>query len=253
MSESKLTMPNAAWPHQGNLLNSAVRRDIADLNRLFLAHALDPGHGADCWFQLPDGDRRGDSTEVPPEARERAACSPISLFELALPEIDEPPPWRLESVADTDIGSVERTRGETRRSFGLVALGVARRLAESVPFSSRIAFGLGSTSEARLSALTPSDSFRFASWPGLVRPRWPGHARYWSLLAEAAAGTVQGRPVLGLFSGAVPAWPLRARTGHRPIRCGTPRTTDSPSGARRRQPTFLAEAGARTLPFAPLP
>jgi hypothetical protein len=190
MSESKLPLPHTVWPHQGNLLNPAVRRDIADLNRLFLAHALDPGHGADCWFQLPAATVRR-LVEVPPEARERAACSPISLFELALPQDDEAPPWRLESVADTGTQVVDRARGETRRSFGLVALSVARRLAENVPFSSRIAFGLGSTCEARLSALTPSDSFRLASWPGLVRPRWPGHARYWSLLAEAAAGTVQ--------------------------------------------------------------
>jgi len=190
MTELKLMPPNAAWPHQGNLLSPAVRRDIADLNRLFLAHALDPGHGADCWFQLPAVTVKR-LVEVAPEARERAACSPISLFELALPRDDEAPPWRLESVADTDAEFADRARGETRRSFGLVALSVARRLAENLPFSSRIAFGLGSTSEARLSALTPSDSFRLASWPGLVRPRWPGHSRYWSLLAEAAAGTVQ--------------------------------------------------------------
>ena len=190
MTEPKPTLSNTTWLHQGNLLNPAVRRDIADLNRLFLAHALDPGHGADCWFQLPAATVRR-LAEVPAEARERAACSPISLFELALPRDDEAPPWRLESVADTDAEFADRARGATRRSFGLVALSVARRLAENVPFSSRIAFGLGSTSEARLSALTPSDSFRLASWPGLVRPRWPGHSRYWNLLAEAAAGTVQ--------------------------------------------------------------
>ncbi|MBK7903996.1 MAG: hypothetical protein IPJ97_14430 [Proteobacteria bacterium] len=190
MSEPKLTPPGAVWLHQGNLLNPAVRRDIADLNRLFLAHALDPGHGADCWFQLPAATVKR-LVEVAPEARERAACSPISLFELALPRDDEAPPWRLETVADTDADFVDRARGETRRSFGLVALSVARRLAENAPFSSRIAFGLGPTSEARLSELTPSDSFRLASWPGLVRPRWPVHSRYLSLLAEAAAGTVQ--------------------------------------------------------------
>ena len=190
MTEPTLTSPNAAWPHQGNLLSPAVRRDIADLNRLFLAHALDPGHGADSWFQLPAATVKR-LVEVAPEARERAACSPISLFELALPRDEEAPPWRLQSVADTDADFANRARGETRRAFGLVALSVARRLAENVPFSSRIAFGLGSTCEARLSALSPSDSFRLASWPGLVRPRWPGHSRYWSLLAEAAAGTVQ--------------------------------------------------------------
>jgi hypothetical protein len=190
MTDLNLTLPHTAWPHQGNLLNAVVRRDIADLNRLFLSYALDPGHGADCWFQLPAATVRR-LAEVPPEARERAAGSPISLFELALPQEDEPSPWHPDSVADSDASSVERTRGETRRSFGLVALNVARRLAENVPFSSRIALGLGSTSEARLSLLSPSESFRLATWPGLVRPRWPGHARYWSLLADAAAGTVK--------------------------------------------------------------
>jgi len=189
MTESN-PVPPGAWPHQGNLLNDAVRRDIADLNRLFLVHALDPVHGADCWFQLPTATVKR-LVEVPPEARERAACSPISLFELVLPREGETPPWRLGSVADADIDVIERARGGTRRSFGLVALSVARRLAENLPFSSRIAFGLGSTSEARLSALTPSESFSLATWPGLVRPRWPGHARYWSLLAEAAAGTAK--------------------------------------------------------------
>ncbi len=190
MPDLNLALPHTAWPHQGNLLNAAVRRDIADLNRLFLAYALDPGHGADCWFQLPTATVTR-LAEVAPEARERAACSPISLFELALPQEGEPSPWHLDSVGDSAASGVERARGEARRSFGLVALGVARRLAESVPFSSRIAFGLGSTSEARLSSLTPSESFRLATWPGLVRPRWPGHARYWSLLAAAAAGTVK--------------------------------------------------------------
>ncbi len=190
MSDLNLTLPHTAWPHQGNLLNATVRRDIADLNRLFLAYALDPSHGADCWFQLPLATVR-QLLAVPPEARERAACSPISLFELALPQEDDPATWQLDAVADTAANGIERARGEARRSFGLVALLVAHRLAESVPFSSRIAFGLGSTSETRLSSLTPSESFRLASWPGLIRPRWPGHARYWSLLAQAATGTVQ--------------------------------------------------------------
>ena len=190
MTESRLPLPDTAWPHQGNLLNPAVRRDIADLNRLYLAHALDPAHGSDSWFQLPVATVQR-LVEVRPEARDRAACSPISLFELELPPDDDEAPWRLESIADSVDEIVGRARHETRRSFGLVALSVARRLAESVPFSSRIAFGLGSVSEARLSALTPSASFRLASWPGLVRPRWSAHARYWSLLAEAAAGTLQ--------------------------------------------------------------
>ena len=115
MTDPELTSPNTAWLHHGNLLNPAVRRDIADLNRLFLAHALDPGHGADCWFQLPAATVK-QLTEVAPEARERAARSPISLFELALPRDDEAPPWRLESVADTGAEFVDRARGGAPRN-----------------------------------------------------------------------------------------------------------------------------------------
>jgi hypothetical protein len=187
MSEQKLPTPEAPWAHQGNLLGTVVRRDIADLNRLFLDHALDPAHRADCWFQLPASavERLAEATVG---ARERAAQSPISLFELALPETDGALPWRHEAVTDGDLDEADRSRCETRRSFGLVALLVARRLAEGVPLSSRIAFGLAPAYEARLSALSPSESFRLASWPGLVRPRWPGHARYWDLLAAAATG-----------------------------------------------------------------
>jgi len=154
MTDLNLTLPHTAWPHQGNLLNAVVRRDIADLNRLFLSYALDPGHGADCWFQLPAATVRR-LAEVPPEARERAAGSPISLFELALPQEDEPSPWHPDSVADSDASSVERARGETRRSFGLVALNVARQLAESLPFSSPIAPGGPRTPTRPYSAFSP--------------------------------------------------------------------------------------------------
>lgn len=187
MSNANLPIPEAPWPPQGNLLSAVVRRDIADLNRLFLDRALDPAHRLDRWFQLPPSavERLAESTV---EARERAAQSPMALFELTLPEMEVGLPWRHEAVADGDLDEVDRSRSETRRSFGLVALGVARRLAEGVPFSSRIAFGLAPEHEARLSALSPSESFRLASWSGLVRPRWPGHARYWDLLAAAATG-----------------------------------------------------------------
>jgi hypothetical protein len=53
--------------------------------------------------------------------------------------------------------------------------------------SPRIAFGVGAAAETRLSGLSPSESFGFAAWPGLIRPRWTRHERYWCMLAKAAS------------------------------------------------------------------
>jgi hypothetical protein len=189
MSEQNSTNPHTGGSYQGNLLNHAIRRDIADLNRLFLAHALDPVHREDHWFQLP-APTVLQFERAAPEALERAACTPLALFELILPAPDEATPcWQVGAVGDAERPSTNRSRSEARRSFGLVALGVVRRLAEGVPLASRIAFGLAPASEIRLSALSPSEVFRWASWQGLVRPRWPSHAHFWSLLAGAATGT----------------------------------------------------------------
>ncbi|HET7202227.1 MAG TPA: hypothetical protein VFI92_02555 [Steroidobacteraceae bacterium] len=171
--------------HQGNLLNVAVRREIADLNRLFLERALDPDEGLHDWFRLPCRALER-LAAAGSETWERAAQWPMALFELRLPgaglgDSD------VHTVADRPLPVVgEGSRTEARRAFGVTALGVVRRLAEGVPLASRIAFGLEGRVEARLSAMTLSESYRVAAWPGLIRPRWSEDDRYWMLLAEAA-------------------------------------------------------------------
>ena len=170
----------------GNLLTAAIRRDIADLNRLFLQCALEPGFGSDPWFCLP-ARAVGRLASAPPQARERVAQSPFTLFELCLPEPADRLGWRPAAVADAqDTEPGLRANADARRAFALIALGVARRLAEGAPMCPRIAFGVGAEAETRLSGLSPAESFGVASWPGLVRPRWPRHERYWCMLAAAA-------------------------------------------------------------------
>jgi hypothetical protein len=177
--------PDARFAHEGNLLNAAIRRDITDLNHLFLARALDPTLGQDEWFQLPAG-ALSSLVAGPTAAVERVARSPIALFEFCLPATEVAP--TVEAVADNRPAfESEGPWTAARRSFGLLALGVARRLAEATPMVPRLAFGLLPTVEARLSSLSPSESFRLASWPALIRPRWSAHAHYWNLLARAAA------------------------------------------------------------------
>lgn len=188
MSEHNLSHPCTQLIHHGNLLNPAVRRDITGLNRLFLERVLDPVSATDPWFQVPASaiTRLAEGTD---EARERAAHSPVALFEVTLPEPGDSRLWRSDAVADeAELGETGRNRVEMRRSFGLAALEVVRRLVEGVPLSSRIAFGLGPVAEAQLASLSIGESYRLASSPALIRPRWPGHSRYWETLAEAATG-----------------------------------------------------------------
>ena len=115
MSESSLTVPNLAGGHQGNLLNAAVRRDIADLNRLFLTHALDPVHRADSWFQLPESTLE-QFERAPPEVLERAVSMPMALFELVMPEVGDAAEWRIGAVGDARTRPCAPPRWRLRRA-----------------------------------------------------------------------------------------------------------------------------------------
>ncbi|HET9694042.1 MAG TPA: hypothetical protein VFP48_06635 [Steroidobacteraceae bacterium] len=184
MVDRASTQPPASL-YQGNLLNASVRREIADLNRLFLERALDPVEGRDDWFRLPSR-ALGRLAAAAPDSLERAVQWPIALFEVRLPN-GGPAAGKADTVADRalDVAS-DGPRAEARRAFGVTALGVIRRLSEGVPLASRIAFGLDAGVEARLSAMTLSESYRVAAWPGLIRPRWSDDDCYWMLLAETA-------------------------------------------------------------------
>ena len=176
----------------GNLLTAAIRRDIADLNRLFLQCALEPGFGSDPWFCLP-ARAVGRLASAPPQARERVAQSPFTLFELCLPEPADRLGWRPAAVADAqDADPGLRANADARRAFALIALGVARRLAEGAPMCPRIAFGVGGG--GRDSPVGPVAS-------GVVRCRLVARARAAALasaraiLVHACGGRLQrGRP-----------------------------------------------------------
>lgn len=174
--------------YQGNLLNVAVRREIADLNRLFLERALDRSEACDDWFRLPAPalDRLASANA---EARERAAQWPLALFELRLPGGDGEEGG--DTVADRPQPlALQGAHAESRRAFGVTALGVVRQLSEGIPLAPRIAFGLEAAVATRLSAMSLSESYRVAAWPGLIRPRWSEDDRYWTLLAETATAGV---------------------------------------------------------------
>ena len=172
--------------HEGNLLNPAVRREISGLNRLFLERAIGLRHAGDPWFGIPRAASER-LASASPEAWDRAAACPIALFELRLPDpAAESAPF--EGVGEDTATPGDALVAETRRAFGITALGVARSLCDSLPLATRIAFGLDPRLEAQLGTMTLSESYRLAAWPGLIRPRWSGHERFWSLFADAVAG-----------------------------------------------------------------
>jgi hypothetical protein len=172
--------------YQGNLLNPAVRREIEGLNRLFLERAVDPRHSGDPWFEVPAA-ASARLAAASPEAWDRAAACPIALVELHLPDAPGAAAGAVGGVAEAIGATGEGLNAETRRAFGVTALGVARSLYDGVPLATRIAFGLDARLEARLGALTVTDAYRLAAWPGLIRPRWSGHEGFWLLFAEAVA------------------------------------------------------------------
>src|SRR5688572_17421539 len=80
------TVVHEAGLHQGNLLNPAVRREIAGLNGLFLERAVDPRNSGDPWFGVP-ATASVRLAAASPEVWDRAAACPIALFELHLPDL----------------------------------------------------------------------------------------------------------------------------------------------------------------------
>ena len=176
-----------AGPYHGNLLNPAVRREITDLNRLFLERALQAHAAEDAWYRLSSA-AFGRLAGAPPDARERVAHCPIALFELRLPDTTTTEAGCNDTgERDSDLVPGAGSQTEARRAFGMAVLGVARRLREGVPLAPRIAFGLDARVEAQLAAISLSETYRVAAWPGLIRPRWPQHDRFWSLLVEAVS------------------------------------------------------------------
>ncbi|HEX7374096.1 MAG TPA: hypothetical protein VF277_03930 [Steroidobacteraceae bacterium] len=168
---------------RGDLLSPVVRRDIADLNRLYLGLSLEPLLDEDPRFALADSVRAA-LGDCPDEVRRRLAECPFCLFQLRLPAGGSNV---LDRVADArQPMSLEPPTAARCHSFVLLALSVARQLAGGAPLSPRIALGVSADAESQLAAMCPSDLARLAAWPGLVRPRWPRHVRFWGMLMAAA-------------------------------------------------------------------
>jgi len=168
----------------GGLLTPTIRRHVADLNAQFLELGLSPDLAGDARFAWSEPVRRG-LLETDEATRGRMAACPFTFFELLLP------PHRPGSVAETgrvaDGGWPTAAGVMAGRwlSFSHLALFLAWRLADSAPLATRIALGLPASCELKLNEMCPSQLVQLATWPGLIRPRWPAHQQFWATLAGA--------------------------------------------------------------------
>jgi len=171
---------------QGGVLTPAIRRDLADLNRLYLELALSPELWLDPRFALCEAVRSALAGSDQPTRSRMAAC-PFALFEIHLP-VDRPTvaaaPLRVEEgVALAQVGEPWKARCLAFAQFALFA---ALRLADAGPLAMRVALGLSPSAEQQLNGMCPTEMARLAASPDVVRPRWPSNPRFWALLRHAA-------------------------------------------------------------------
>lgn len=176
----------AGTPARHGLLPPALRRDLADLNGQFLDLSLATDAAGDlrCGWAEPVRRRL---REIDRPTRTRMAAAPFALFRLFLPVLTvAAPPEPAGGVADLPL-SAPATIGPGRwMSFAHQAAFFARRLVDGAALSANVVLDLTPEAQSRLGAMSPSQLAAVAEQPGLVRPRWPDHLRFWEMLEAAA-------------------------------------------------------------------
>jgi len=165
------------------LLPPELRRDLADLNGQYLELGLDAEPGVDPRFAWSEPVRRR-LVEVDPPTRTRMASVPFALFRLVLPPeggID-----RAAGIADLPWPMAGPGWQGRCLSFAHQAAFFARRLLDSAPLAASLVLDLAPEVQSLLAGYCPSEVAAAAAHPGLIRPRWPGHLRFWEWLEAAA-------------------------------------------------------------------
>lgn len=171
-------------PARDGLLSAVLRRDLADLNAQYLELGLLPSLATDPRFGWCEA-VRGCLQDTDPATRARMADSPFALFDVALPfgTPRAPLPPRVEDgVPSVVVGACEGRL----LSFAHQVAFMAWRLVDGAPLAARVVLGVSPGAEACLRELRPSQLAGVAAEPGLIRPRWPRHVRFWAMLAGAA-------------------------------------------------------------------
>lgn len=165
------------------LLPPDLRRDLADLNIQYLELGLDTEPGTDPRFAWSES-VRGRLAAVDRMTRTKMAAVPFALFRLVLPSADAPE--RPAGIADLPRPAPGPVWQSRCLSFAHQAAFFARRLLDGAPLAARLVLDLSPEAQSLLAGLCPSEVAAVAGQSGLIRPRWPGHQRFWEWLEAAA-------------------------------------------------------------------
>lgn len=173
-------------PALHGLLPPALRRDLADLNGQFLELSLVAEAASEPGASWAEPVRRR-LREIDRSTRAKMAAAPFALFRLVpTGPSSQAPPAAPSGVADLTMGA-PATGWEGRwTSFTHQAAFFARRLADGAALAANVVLGLTPEAQLLLGTLCPSQLATLATQPGIVRPRWPDHLRFWEMLEAAA-------------------------------------------------------------------
>jgi hypothetical protein len=178
--------PSLGTPARHGLLPPTLRRDLADLNSQFLDLSLAGDAAAEACCDWGDPVRRR-LREIDRPGRARMAAAPFALFRLVLPA----PPGQLlpgspGGVADLPAAAAAIGWQGRWMSFAHQAAFFARRLVDGAALGASVVLDLTPEAQSLLAAMSPSQLAAAAAQPGIARPRWPDHLRFWEMLAAAA-------------------------------------------------------------------
>lgn len=170
---------DAALPACRGLLSPTLCRDLADLNAQYLDLGIASSPGSDPRFGWSEVIHRR-LFDLDGTLRQRVASAPFALFQLQVP------PAPAGGIADVARGTLGAAWADRCTSFAHQAAFFARRLCDGAPLAANVVLDLAPDAQAELSGLRPSEIAEFAEDPGFLRPRWPGHQRFWQMLEAAA-------------------------------------------------------------------
>ena len=174
---------NPSVPVRSGLLPPALRRDLTDLNSLYLELGLAPGLEGDPRFGWSEPVRRC-LHESDPETRATIAGVPFALFGLVL--APAAPGAMAPGVEDGRAVTLPAWWQGRYESFAHQAMFLARRLLDGEPMALQLVLGLSEAAQRRLAESRLAQLAEIAVCPRVVRPRWRLHARFWETLAMAA-------------------------------------------------------------------
>lgn len=175
--------PGASAPVRDGLLSGVLRRDLTDLNAMYLELAADPELAGDPRFGWSDAVRAA-LRETDTVVLATIAATPFTLFDFVSPVAagHTPAPCVQDGSRDSLPAAIEAAVV----SFVHGALSLARRLVLDEPVASRVVLAMSDEFRGWLAECRLPELAALAAAPRSIRPRWRAHVRFWDMLIGAA-------------------------------------------------------------------